>query len=424
MNNEKKGRGSFIAILVLVLVLGISIGYAALSTTLNINGSTTIGKSSWDVHFANVTKGGNSVGAASATLSDNNTTLTVSGITLSSPGSEYEVYVNVVNGGTIDANLSSLVKSGLSPAQQQYLSYNVTYAFNRPIKQNDLLKAGSFETLRISIKYNDNKSNAPSTSQSIGTMTFKLNYVQDKGTGVARAKLCKRATTLHSGTVGSTTVNFGQIGTTGTLASGDAFDCDVNGDGVYDSATERFYYVTDLTTYQNTAVLVYYGNSSSTGVSLNNRSQYYANGNIYSGPITAVNQLPTRSAWPRVGLIVRTAQIYNYEGGTTVTEQTSSTTSVTHNLPKYTYTTAARLLTYQEFRKITDNSFFWENFGGSAASCIWLNTTHTNANSKQIFAIQNPNGTLLSAIPKDGTSTTSLCGVRPVIEVLKSDMIY
>lgn len=417
-------RNHFYFVIILILFASIGVGYAALTSTISINGTTQIKSAKWDVHFANVTKGGNSVGAASATLSDNNTTLTVSGITLSSPGSEYEVYVNVVNGGTIDANLSSLVKSGLSPAQQQYLSYNVTYAFNRPIKQNDLLKAGSFETLRISIKYNDNKSNAPSTSQSIGTMTFKLNYVQDKGTGVARAKLCKRATTLHSGTVGSTTVNFGQIGTTGTLASGDAFDCDVNGDGVYDSATERFYYVTDLTTYQNTAVLVYYGNSSSTGVSLNNRSPYYANGNIYSGPITAVNLLPTRSAWPRVGLIVRTAQIYNYEGGTTVTEQTSSTTSVTHNLPKYTYTTAARLLTYQEFRKITDNSFFWENFGGSAASCIWLNTTYTNATSKHIFAIQNPTGTSLSAMPKDGTSTTSLCGVRPVIEVLKSDMIY
>lgn len=269
-------RNHFYFVIILILFASIGVGYAALTSTISINGTTQITSAKWDVHFANVTKGGNSVGAASATLSDNNTTLTVSGITLSSPGSEYEVYVNVVNGGTIDANLSSLVKSGLSPAQQQYLSYNVTYAFNRPIKQNDLLKAGSFETLRISIKYNDNKSNAPSTSQSIGTMTFKLNYVQDKGTGVARAKLCKRATTLHSGTVGSTTVNFGQIGTTGTLASGDAFDCDVNGDGVYDSATERFYYVTDLTTYQNTAVLVYYGNSSSTGVSLNNRSQYYA----------------------------------------------------------------------------------------------------------------------------------------------------
>ena len=227
-------RNHFYFVIILILFASIGVGYAALTSTISINGTTQITSAKWDVHFANVTKGGNSVGAASATLSDNNTTLTVSGITLSSPGSEYEVYVNVVNGGTIDANLSSLVKSGLSPAQQQYLSYNVTYAFNRPIKQNDLLKAGSFETLRISIKYNDNKSNAPSTSQSIGTMTFKLNYVQDKGTGVARAKLCKRATTLHSGTVGSTTVNFGQIGTTGTLASGDAFDCDVNGDGVVD----------------------------------------------------------------------------------------------------------------------------------------------------------------------------------------------
>ena len=215
-------RNHFYFVIILILFASIGVGYAALTSTISINGTTQITSAKWDVHFANVTKGGNSVGAASATLSDNNTTLTVSGITLSSPGSEYEVYVNVVNGGTIDANLSSLVKSGLSPAQQQYLSYNVTYAFNRPIKQNDLLKAGSFETLRISIKYNDNKSNAPSTSQSIGTMTFKLNYVQDKGTGVARAKLCKRATTLHSGTVGSTTVNFGQIGTTGTLASGDA----------------------------------------------------------------------------------------------------------------------------------------------------------------------------------------------------------
>lgn len=66
MNNEKKGRGSFIAILVLVLVLGISIGYAALSTTLNINGSTTIGKSSWDVHFANVIETAGGVTATKA----------------------------------------------------------------------------------------------------------------------------------------------------------------------------------------------------------------------------------------------------------------------------------------------------------------------------------------------------------------------
>lgn len=416
-------RNHFYFVIILILFASIGVGYAALTSTISINGTTQIKSAKWDVHFANVTKGGNSVGAASATLSDNNTTLTVSGITLSSPGSEYEVYVNVVNGGTIDANLSSLVKSGLSPAQQQYLSYNVTYAFNRPIKQNDLLKAGSFETLRISIKYNDNKSNAPSTSQSIGTMTFKLNYVQDKGTGVARAKLCKRATTLHTGTVGTstTTVNYGQIGTSGKLASGDAFDCDVNGDGKYDAATERFYYVTDLSGVSNTAVLIFYGNSTSSGVCLGCRAPYYYNGNNYSGPISASVHLPTTTAWSRVGLIKKTSQIYNEKGGTTAAYSINTTT--THNLPRFTYTTAARLLTYQEYGKITDNSFLWENFDGQYADCIWLNTPQASTGmSNAVFAIDKPASSVIATMPNDGAST--LCGVRPVIEVLKTDMIY
>ena len=393
MNNEKKGRGSFIAILVLVLVLGISIGYAALSTTLNINGSTTIGKSSWDVHFANVTKGGNSVGAASATLSDNNTTLTVSGITLSSPGSEYEVYVNVVNGGTIDANLSSLVKSGLSPAQQQYLSYNVTYAFNRPIKQNDLLKAGSFETLRISIKYNDNKSNAPSTSQSIGTMTFKLNYVQDKGTGVARAKLCKRATTLHSGTVGSTTVNFGQIGTTGTLASGDAFDCDVNGDGTYNESTEIFYYLKDLDSDSTSAVLIYNNVTSSDYVA-------YSKTNTLNGPTIASKYLPTISEWPNVSLTKAIRDIKS---------QDSDFIIKGFNYSGY----AARLPSLSEVESCANES------NCPITGVIWLETPKTQSNALYLFA---PSLGYNQIRDDDVTSLTA--SVMPVIEVPKSRISY
>ena len=42
----------------------------------------------------------------------------------------------------------------------------------------------------------------------------------------------------------------------GNLKSGDAFDCDVNGDGKYNSDTERFYYVTDMN--DSTAVLIMY----------------------------------------------------------------------------------------------------------------------------------------------------------------------
>lgn len=410
-------RNHFYFVIILILFASIGVGYAALTTSLTINGTTQITSAKWDVHFANVTKGGNSVGAASATISDDKTTLTVSGITLSSPGAEYEVYVNVVNAGTIDANLYSIIKSGLSPAQQQYLSYNVTYAFNEQIKSNDLLKAGSSETLRISIKYNDNKALAPSTSQSIGTMTFKLNYVQDKGTGATRAKLCKRATSLHS----NSSITYGQIGTIGKLASGDAFDCDVNGDGTYDAATERFYYVTDLSTNSKVAVLIYYGNSSSSGVSLGQRIPYYYNGNNYSGPITASAQLPTTTAWPRVGLTQRKVQIYNEADGKTAT--ISGSTNVSHNLPLYTYKTAARLLTYQEYSKMTNTTVFLENLGGSYASCLWLITPEALGGGS-IWTIYNPTGTTIATIPHDATTSTSICGVRPAIEVLKTDMIY
>ena len=120
-------------------------------------------------------------------------------------------------------------------------------------------------------------------------------------------------------------------------------------------------------------------------------------------------------------MIRKKSQIYNEKGGTTAAYSINTTT--THNLPKFTYKTAARLLTYQEYLKITDNSFLWENFDGQYADCIWLNTpVSSTGQSNAVFAIDKPTSGVIATIPNDGAST--LCGVRPVIEVLKTDMIY
>ena len=88
-----------------------------------------------------------------------------------------------------------------------------------------------------------------------------------------KGPVCKRATTLHRETCDRTetnlycrvdgyaqgsTIEYGNLGTTGSLATGDAFDCDVNGDGTYDSSTERFYYVTDMN--NDIALLIFYNN--------------------------------------------------------------------------------------------------------------------------------------------------------------------
>ena len=232
---------------------------------------------------------------------------------------------------------------------------------------------------------------------------------------------CQRAKTLHSITCTSSStegyckarnredsITFGQIGTSGKLASGDAFDCDVNGDGTYDAATERFYYVSDLNS--STAILIYY--------TYTNRYPYNAqSSNSYSGPITAVGALPTTTKWSNISLVQKTSQIYNHSGGTTVVDSSNKT----HTLPKYTYTTAARLLTLTEYNKITNTDIFWENFGNMDPNCVWLNTPLASGGGPQVMAVYNPTYTSIATMPY---SVSTSCAVKPVIEVSKGLIVY
>ena len=232
---------------------------------------------------------------------------------------------------------------------------------------------------------------------------------------------CQRAKTLHSITCTSSStegyckagrrkdsITFGQIGTSGKLASGDAFDCDVNGDGTYDAATERFYYVSDLNS--STAILIYY--------TYTNRYPYNAqSSNSYSGPITAVGALPTTTKWSNISLVQKTSQIYNHSGGTTVVDSSNKT----HTLPKYTYTTAARLLTLTEYNKITNTDIFWENFGNMDPNCVWLNTPLASGGGSQVMAVYNPAYTSIATMPY---SVSTSCAVKPVIEVSKGLIVY
>ena len=122
-----------------------------------------------------------------------------------------------------------------------------------------------------------------------------------------KSLLCKKATTLHTATCESTgscynvgykeggsknttTLVFGSL-PYGTLVSGNAYDCDVNGDGTYDEENERFYYLT--TTDKNNAVLI-----SSTNYE-GNAGQKTDNNFLYS---VALTKLPTTSStqWKNV----------------------------------------------------------------------------------------------------------------------------
>ena len=258
-------------------------------------------------------------------------------------------------------------------------------------------------------------------------------------------KLCKRATTLHKETCNQTDaskyctadgyttgseIEYGSLGIAGTLTSGDAFDCDVNGDGVYDAATERFYYVSDMTngitTDNNTAVLVYYNNVSG-GVASNSTAYAYDESNEnWHGPVTAVKQLPTTSQWKTT--------LKNTKRQITTETNTTSTSGGT--LPEFSYDGyAARLLTAQEVNAgcglITGNIKDGEI--GSKCKYLMENTTYSNPNNKTNGGwLENPRTItpsyvwIIRGVNRSvyAYNANSGGGVRPAIEVQKTNISY
>ena len=250
--------------------------------------------------------------------------------------------------------------------------------------------------------------------------------------------LCKKATTLHrekcqqsdsnytclaDGYTVNSTITYGKV-PGDTLTTGDAYTCDVNGDGTFDETTERFYYLTDMDS--KTAVFVYYNNVSNGTPNSTALSAYDNSGKSNYGPVIAKKQLPTSAQWSNTSLTKTSRQILNEKGETSVADG---------NLPIFSYEGySARLLTYQEVTSAcltgsnpityvgslsTKCQFLMENTTYSSSSnpvtAYWLETPDTRYGSSSwlIFAL---NRNLNSGPVKFNSSYA----VRPAIEVLKT----
>ena len=277
------------------------------------------------------------------------------------------------------------------------------------------------------------------------TLKFDGNSISK---GDTKRPICKRATTLHteectqtdsqyycsgagyitSGTKGTSTITYGNLGTNEILISGDAFDCDVNGDGIYNSETERFYYVTDMD--DTTAVLIYYNNVSAGNPSNTKNYAYDSSGENWHGPRTAIEQLPTTSQWSNVRLTNNIRPITTNTGGNTTAGGT---------LPSnFSYTGyAARLLTIQEVKKGTglsniptlqvgelDNfTYLLENTkfanNSNVAWAWWLENSLSDNSVNAWFTYGHGRYVNYNTV-----SDAVGYAVRPAIEVLKTDIDY
>ena len=106
-----KSKNTIYIALILFLSIGFCIGYAALNTTLTINGTSTIEKNTWDVHFENLKVKEGSIEAIVEPTLSSGTIISNFQLSLNKPGDFYEFTIDVVNDGTLDAMISSIEKN-------------------------------------------------------------------------------------------------------------------------------------------------------------------------------------------------------------------------------------------------------------------------------------------------------------------------
>ena len=291
--------------------------------------------------------------------------------------------------------------------------------------------------------------------------TFSDDTLKFDGNSISKDEpkgkiICKRATTLHteectqtdeslycsregytaSGSKGTSTITYGNLGTKGSLNSGDAFDCDINGDGEYNPGTERFYYVID---YYNTstkkfesdtAVLIYFNNVNSGNPSTDSTYAYDSSGENWHGLRTLIAQLPTKNQWSNVSLKNVARTIFNEISGNTTTGGT-----LPSNFSYEGY--AARLLTVEEIRQATRKSNIPTLEVGELNNAIYLmeNTRFSsknngpwawwleNSSSNYSNVVQNASGNTCN-VNGNYVQDAGGNGVRPAIEVSKINIDY
>lgn len=168
---DKKIKKYIGLILLVLLLMGVTIGFALLSTTLNINGISQIEASKWDIHFDNLEPSSDSVTPdVEAYITDDGLNINYT-VTLDKPGDFYEFTVDVVNEGTIDAQLSALPTiTGISTEQDVYVNYTITHTDGSDIVVGEDLRVGESENFTVRVEFDEsitNDNQLPKTDQTL-----------------------------------------------------------------------------------------------------------------------------------------------------------------------------------------------------------------------------------------------------------------
>ena len=191
-------------ITVFVAILGLTVAFAAMSKTLNINGTAEVDNSKWDVHFATsedgsinmdewknsfLSESGNGKLTKLPTIAS--TTVSDFEVTLTKPGDEVDFGFVIVNSGTMDAKLADIqikepvCTSNTNPADAEIVCNNLYYNISDYSFENYdenkigtvIGKNGEYDYVYITLGYQGNQ--LPSDDVNISNLGVTLVYTQD-----------------------------------------------------------------------------------------------------------------------------------------------------------------------------------------------------------------------------------------------------
>lgn len=181
MEDSKRERKGYVLILLLFLLLLVSIGYAFLTSSLKINGHSSIENARWDIHFANISSEKGVTPVKKATISKDGLYITYD-VEFQKPGEYYEFTVDVVNDGTLDAKLySTPTIEGLDDINKELYNYSVKwYDLDKTASVNDeiLSSQSSRIIVRLELKKDITSEQFNNLKNNKLNISFRMNYVQ------------------------------------------------------------------------------------------------------------------------------------------------------------------------------------------------------------------------------------------------------
>lgn len=195
MKNNRKVLYGLVALALLLSVVGISIGFAALSQDLVIEGTAEVVPANWEIIFKDLGDAVEVGGGQEDTEPQLTTTTRLDSfnVILTKPGDSVSYTFKVSNEGDIDAKFESMTmntpvitgtasdptdKTADETLVASALIYTITYADGTALTAEDALAVGNYRTLKMTIAYDSEATDIPTAPVNITNLGAVLTYVQ------------------------------------------------------------------------------------------------------------------------------------------------------------------------------------------------------------------------------------------------------